>query len=106
MDFIIGLPKYLGKDCIYVAVDRSKKFDHLFSVTPYFSAAQVTDILFNLILCPLDDEGWLTLVLENILKTRERRLRSRTIKDYLVQWKDIPSEYATWEEENIFSIQI
>ena len=38
---------------------------------------------------------------EKVLKTRERRLRSRTIKEYLVQWKDLPSEDATWEEENI-----
>ena len=39
---------------------------------------------------------------EKILKIREKRLRSRTIKEYLVQWKDLPSEDATWEEENIF----
>ena len=51
---------------------------------------------------PLDDEGQLTLVLEKNLKTRERRLRSRTIKEYLVQWKDLPTEDATWEEEKIF----
>ena len=50
---------------------------------------------------PLDDEGQLTLIPEKVLKRRERRLRSRTIKEYLVQWKDLPSEDATWEEENI-----
>ena len=49
----------------------------------------------------LDDQGQLTLILEKLLKTRERRLRSRTIKEYLVQWKDLPSEDAPWEEENI-----
>ena len=54
------------------------------------------------IIPPLDDEGQLTLVPKNILKIRERRLISRTIKEYLVQWKDIPSEDSTWEEENIF----
>ena len=54
---------------------------------------------------PLDDEGQLTLIPEKVLKTRERRLRSKTIKEYLVQWKDIPSEDATWEEENIFQHQ-
>ena len=54
---------------------------------------------------PLDDEGQPTLDPENILKTRERRLRSRTIKEYLVQWKDLPSEDATWEEENILQHQ-
>ena len=47
MDFIIGFPKYLGKDCIYVVVDRLKKKFHLFSVTSYFSAAQVADIFFK-----------------------------------------------------------
>ena len=50
---------------------------------------------------PLDDEGQLTLIPEKVLKTRERRLRSKTIKEYLVQWKDLPSEDSTWEEENI-----
>ena len=58
-------------------------------------------IVTSEILPPLDDEGQLTLVPENILKTRERRLRSRTIKENLVQWKHLPSEDATWEEENI-----
>ena len=50
---------------------------------------------------PLDDQGQLTLIPEKVLKISERRLRSRTIKEYLVQWKDIPSEDATWEEDNI-----
>ena len=47
MDFITGLPKSLGKDCIYVVVDRLTKFAHLFSVTSSFSAAQVADIFFK-----------------------------------------------------------
>ena len=33
MDFITGLPKYLGKDYIYVVVDILTKFAHLFFVT-------------------------------------------------------------------------
>ena len=32
MDFITRLPKYLGKDCIYVVVDRLTKFSHLFMI--------------------------------------------------------------------------
>ena len=47
MDFITGLPKYLGKDCIYVVVDILKKNSHFFVVTSYFSAAQVADIFFK-----------------------------------------------------------
>ena len=58
-------------------------------------------IFISYTLPPLDDEVQLTLIPENVLKTRERRLRSRTIKEYLVQWKNLPSEDPTWEEENV-----
>ena len=50
-------------------------------------------------LAPLYDEGKLVPIANKILKSRERKLRSRTIKEYLVQWKDFPSEEATWEDE-------
>ena len=56
-------------------------------------------ILVSYILPPLDDEGQLVLIPEKILKTRERMLRIRTIKEYLVQWKDFPSEEETCEDE-------
>ena len=36
---------------------------------------------------PLDDEGQLLLIPDKIMRTRERRLRSIKIKEYLVQWK-------------------
>ena len=58
-------------------------------------------ILVSDTLPPFDDEGQLVLVPNKIFRTRERRLRSRTIKEYLVQWKDLPSEEATWEDEQI-----
>ena len=47
MDFITSFPKYLGKDCIYVVVDRLNMFSHFFSVTSSFSAAQVADLFFK-----------------------------------------------------------
>ena len=50
---------------------------------------------------PLDDEGQLVIIPNKIMRTRERRLQSRTIKEYLVQWKDFPSEEATWKYEQI-----
>ena len=37
MDFITGLPKVFGKDCIFVVVDRLTKFDHFFVVTTTFT---------------------------------------------------------------------
>jgi hypothetical protein len=50
---------------------------------------------------PLDEEGHLVLVPEEIIDVRERRLRNRVIKEYLVRWKDLPAEDATWENEQI-----
>ena len=52
-------------------------------------------------LTPLDDEGHLVLVPEKVLMSREKKLRNRTIKEYLIQWKGLPSEDATWEGEQI-----
>jgi hypothetical protein len=50
---------------------------------------------------PLDEEGQLILVPEEILEVRERKLRNKTIKEYLVKWKDFPIEDATWEGEQV-----
>ena len=47
MDFITGLPKVFGNDCIFVLVDRLTKFAHLFSVTTTFIAAQVSGLFFK-----------------------------------------------------------
>ena len=52
-------------------------------------------ILVSETLPPLYDKGQLILIPDKILKTREVRLRSRTIKEYLIQWKDLPSEEST-----------
>ena len=48
---------------------------------------------------PLDDEGHLVLVPEKVLMAKERKLRNITIKEYLIQWKELLSEDATWEGE-------
>ena len=49
----------------------------------------------------LDEVGKLILVPEEVIETRERRLRNRTVREYLVRWKDLPYEDATWEGESI-----
>jgi hypothetical protein len=50
---------------------------------------------------PLDEEGQLILIVEEVLDTREKKLRNKSIKEYLIKWKNLPIEDATWEGENI-----
>jgi hypothetical protein len=44
----------------------------------------------------LDEEGQLVLIPKEILEVRERRLRSRVVRDFLIRWRDLPVEDATW----------
>ena len=49
----------------------------------------------------MDEEGQLVLIPEEVLEVREKRLRNRSIKEYLIRWKDLPIEDATWEQEHV-----
>ena len=53
------------------------------------------------VLPPLYEEGQLILIPEEILEVQEKNLRRRSIKEYLVKWKDLPIEDATWESEQV-----
>jgi len=50
---------------------------------------------------PMDEEGQLVLIPEEILEVGERNLRKRSIKEYLVKWKNLLMEDATWEGEHL-----
>ena len=52
-------------------------------------------------LLPLYDEGKLVLIPKEVLDTREKRLRNRSIIEHLVKWKGLPLEDATWEGAHI-----
>jgi hypothetical protein len=47
MDFITGLPKVQGKDCIYVVVDRLTKYAHFFAISSEYKAPQVAELFFR-----------------------------------------------------------
>lgn len=47
MDFITGLPKSQGKDCIFVVVDRLTKFAHFFSITTEFTVVEIAELFFK-----------------------------------------------------------
>ena len=48
----------------------------------------------------LDEEGKIILEPEAVMETRTRKLRNRSISDYLIKWKNLPTKDSTWEEEN------
>ena len=35
---------------------------------------------------------------EEIIDTRIRQLRNRSISEYLIKWKNLPAEDSTWED--------
>jgi hypothetical protein len=53
------------------------------------------------VLLPLAKEGKLVLVPEEIFEVQEKKLWRRSIKEYLIKWKDFPIEDATWENEQV-----
>ena len=48
----------------------------------------------------LDDEGRIIVEPEYIITTRERILKTRVIKEYLIKWKNLSEEDATWNLNN------
>jgi len=48
----------------------------------------------------LDEEGKIILEPEAITDTRGRKLRNRSISEYLIKWKNLPVEDSTWEDES------
>jgi len=52
-------------------------------------------------LTPFDDDRHLVLVLEAIFEVRERKLRNKTIREFLVKCKKFPEKDATWEGEQV-----
>jgi hypothetical protein len=47
MDFITGLPKVQGKNCIYVVVDRLTKFAHFYAISTEYDIVQVAKLFFK-----------------------------------------------------------
>ena len=58
------------------------------------------NILVQTILPELDEEGKIILEPEVVMETRTRQLRNRSISEYLIKWKNLPTEVSTWEDEN------
>jgi hypothetical protein len=48
----------------------------------------------------LDEEGKIILEPEAITNTRICQLRNRSISEYLIKWRKLPTEDSTWEDES------
>jgi hypothetical protein len=82
---------------------EGSKIHNVFHVS-YLKKAVGQQITTSEELPPLDEEGQLELVPKEVLEHREhreRRLRSRVIRECLVIWRGLPLEDGTWEGEQI-----
>ena len=52
------------------------------------------------ILPKLDEEGKIILEPESITDTRTRKLRNRSVLEYLIKWENLYVEDSTWEDES------
>jgi hypothetical protein len=73
-------------------------------VHPVFHVSCLKKVIDNkipvqTILPEINEEGKIILEPETILETRIKQLRNRAITEYLVKWKNLLVEEATWEDE-------
>jgi hypothetical protein len=47
----------------------------------------------------LDEEGKLVMEPKCILEVRTKILHSRSVNEYLIKWRNLPEDEATWENE-------
>ena len=52
-------------------------------------------------LSEIDEEGKIIFEPEEVMETRTQQLRNRSISEYLIKWKNLPTEDSTWEDENV-----
>eukprot|EP00253_Pinus_taeda_P033316 PITA_33316 len=91
----------IGQVAYELELPQGRKIHNIFHVSSLKKALgkQVT-VMDKL--PPMDDEGHLVLQPDAIIDSRERRLQSKMVWEFLVRWKNLPDEDATWEsEENL-----
>jgi hypothetical protein len=92
--------KRVGKVAYELELPEGSKIHNVFHVLCLKKALGL-HITTSTKLPPLDEEGKHVLVPEEILEVRERKLQNMVIKEYLVKWRELPIEDATWESEQI-----
>eukprot|EP00253_Pinus_taeda_P001652 PITA_01652 len=90
----------IGQDAYDFKLPQGSKIHSVFHVSCLKKALGQQVIVIDE-LPPMDDEGHLVLQPEAIIDTRERQLRSKMVREFLVRWKNSLDEDATWESEKI-----
>lgn len=96
-DIPLGRPPDRGFEHV-IELPEGSKIHNVFHVS-CLKKAVGQQITTSTKLTPLDEEGQLTLIPKEILDVREQKLRNMSIREYLVKWKDLLIEDATWEGE-------
>lgn len=95
---------WIGDVAYELKLLASSKVHNVFHVS-HLKKALGHNVVATLELPPLDKEGQLVLIPKEIIDVRERSLRRRTIKEYLVKWRNLPIKDATWKVNIFCSIQ-
>lgn len=88
----------IGEVAYELALPIGSRIHNVFHVSCLMKALG-QQIIVSEALSPLDEEGKLAMILEKIVETRDQHLCTRTIREYLIKWKDLPLDDATWENE-------
>eukprot|EP00253_Pinus_taeda_P025061 PITA_25061 len=82
-----------------------RSFDVASRLQPVFHVSCLKKVIgdklpVQTILPELDEGGKIILEPEVVTETRSRQLRNRSISEYLIKWKNLPTEDSTWEDKN------
>ena len=74
-------------------------------VHPVFHASCLKKVIrenlpVQTIFLELFEEGEIILEPKAVMKTITQQLQNRSISEYLIKWKKLPTEDSTWEDED------
>lgn len=92
--------KRVGEVAYELELPPNSKINNVFPIS-CLKKALGQHVAPSQILPPLDEEGKLELLPERILGMREKRSRNKILNEYLIKWKDLPEDDATWEGKEI-----
>ncbi len=90
----------IGEVAYELELPEGSRIHNVFHVS-YLKKAIGQNVAVTTDLLPLNKEGKLILEPAEILEVREKILRNRTMREYLVCWRHLPLDDATWEGEHI-----